>query len=118
MMTDFEMAARHEAHLRKIRRKWEEEGKRYNEAIEKMKEQREENYKKQSAALIKKLKKKEQILMTQLETQNKEKMAAKRKAIELLLERERSARQNVERHHQLEEEKRLNFQSLNQEKCN
>ena len=58
MMTDFEMAARHEAHLRKIRKRWEEEGKRYKEVIEKMKEQREENYKKKKCRIIKKIKKK------------------------------------------------------------
>ena len=118
MMTDFEMAARHEAHLRKIRKRWEEEGKRYKEVIEKMKEQREENYKKQSAALIKKLKKKEKILMTQLENQNKEKMALKRKNIEIMLKREKSARANIERYQEKLEDDRKRFQSMNKEKCN
>ena len=118
MMTDFEMAARHEAHLRKIRRKWEEEGKRYNEAIEKMKEQREENYKKKNAELLKKLKKKEKILMTQLENQNKEKMALKRKNIEIMLKREKSARANIERYQEKLEDDRKRFQSMNKEKCN
>jgi hypothetical protein len=118
MMTDFEMAARHEAHLRKIRKRWEEEGKRYKEVIEKMKEQREENYKKKNAELLKKLKKKEKILMTQLENQNKEKMALKRKNIEIMLKREKSARANIERYQEKLEDDRKRFQSMNKEKCN
>ena len=118
MMTDFEMAARHEAHLRKIRKRWEEEGKRYKEVIEKMKEQREENYKKKKAELLKKLKKKEKILMTQLENQNKEKMALKRKNIEIMLKREKSARANIERYQEKLEDDRKRFQSMNKEKCN
>ena len=118
MMTDFEMAARHEAHLRKIRKRWEEEGKRYKEVIEKMKEQREENYKKKNAELLKKLKKKEKILMTQLENQNKEKMALKRKNIEIMLKRKKSARANIERYQEKLEDDRKRFQSMNKEKCN
>ena len=118
MMTNFEMAARHEAHLRKIRKRWEEEGKRYKEVIEKMKEQREENYKKKNAELLKKLKKKEKILMTQLENQNKEKMALKRKNIEIMLKREKSARANIERYQEKLEDDRKRFQSMNKEKCN
>ncbi len=118
MMTDFEMAARHEAHLRKIRKRWEEEGKRYKEVIEKMKEQREENYKKKNAELLKKLKKKEKILMTQLENQNKEKMALKRKNIEIMFKREKSARANIERYQEKLEDDRKRFQSMNKEKCN
>ena len=45
-MTDFEMSARHDNYLRKIKKKWEDEGKRYNDTIIRMKEFREENYKK------------------------------------------------------------------------
>ena len=51
MMENFETSARHEAQLKRIRKRWEEEGKRYNETIEKMKELREETYKKKNTAL-------------------------------------------------------------------
>ena len=118
MMQDFETSARHEAQLRRIRKRWEEEGKRYNETIEKMKELREETYKKKNAALVKKLKKKEQLLLTQLENTNKEKMEEKQKNIQLMLEREKIARQNVEKYQQKLENDRLNFQNMNKEKCN
>ena len=117
-MTDFEMSARHENHLRKIRKKWEDEGKRYNETIEKMKELREENYKKKNAALLKKLKKKEQLLMTLLESSNKKKMALRNKNMAILLEREKQARDNVEKYQEEIEEKRKVFQNQNEEKCN
>ena len=118
MMTDFEMSARHENHLRKITKKWQDEGKRYNETIEKMKELREETYKKKNAALLKKLKKKEQLLMTLLENSNKEKMALRNKNMAILMEREKNARDNVEKFQGEIEEKRKVFQSQNEEKCN
>ena len=118
MMTDFEMSARHENHLRKIRKKWEDEGKRYNDTILRMKEFREENYKKKNAELLKKLKKKEQLLMTLLENSNKEKMALRNKNMAILLEREKHARDNVEKYQEEIEEKRKVFQNQNEEKCN
>ena len=58
MMSDFEFSTRHQAQLQKIKKKWQNVGKKYDETIQRMKEMREENYKKQNAALIKKLKKK------------------------------------------------------------
>ena len=58
MMSDFEFSTRHQAQLQKIKKKWQNIGKKYDETIQRMKEMREENYKKQNAALIKKLKKK------------------------------------------------------------
>ena len=97
MMTDFEFSTRHQAQLQKIRKKWQNVGKKYNETIQRMKEMNEENYKKKNAALIKKLKKKEQLLLTALETTNKEKMSDRRKNVIALMEREKSAREKVER---------------------
>ena len=57
-MTDFEMSARHDNYLRKIKKKWEDEGKRYNDTIIRMKEFREENYKKKKCRINEKIKKK------------------------------------------------------------
>jgi hypothetical protein len=56
--------------------------------------------------------------MTQLENQNKEKMALKRKNIEIMLKREKSARANIERYQEKLEDDRKRFQSMNKEKCN
>ena len=97
MMSDFEFSTRHQAQLQKIKKKWQNVGKKYDETIQRMKEMREENYKKKNAALIKKLKKKDQVLLTALETTNKEKMSDRRKNVIALMEREKSAREKVER---------------------
>ena len=97
MMSDFEFSTRHQAQLQKIKKKWQNVGKKYDETIQRMKEMREENYKKQNAALIKKLKKKDQVLLTALESTNKEKMSDRRKNVIALMEREKSAREKVER---------------------
>ena len=115
-MTDFEMSARHDNYLRKIKKKWEDEGKRYNDTIIRMKEFREENYKKKNAELMKKLKRKEKLLMTLLENQNKEKMTERKKNLMLMMEREKNAKDNVERYQEKVEEDRKVFQSLNHEK--
>ena len=97
MMSDFEFSTRHQAQLQKIKKKWQNIGKKYDETIQRMKEMREENYKKQNAALIKKLKKKDQVLLTALESTNKEKISDRRKNVIALMEREKSAREKVER---------------------
>ena len=97
MMSDFEFSTRHQAQLQKIKKKWQNIGKKYDETIQRMKEMREENYKKQNAALIKKLKKKDQVLLTALESTNKKKMSDRRKNVIALMEREKSAREKVER---------------------
>ena len=109
MMSDFEFSTRHQAQLQKIKKKWQNVGKKYDETIQRMKEMREENYKKQNAALIKKLKKKDQVLLTALETTNKEKMSDRRKNILALMQREKSARENVERYLIEDEKNRIKF---------
>ena len=109
MMSDFEFSTRHQAQLKKIKKKWQNAGKKYDETIQRMKEMREENYKKQNAALIKKLKKKDQVLLTALETTNKEKMSDRRKNIIAMMQREKSARENVERYLIEDEKNRIKF---------
>ena len=63
------------------------------------------------------MKKKEQLLITQLENTNKEKMAERQKNIQILIEREKAVKEKVERHLQKLEDDRLNFQNMNKEKC-
>ena len=109
MMSDFEFSTRHQAQLQKIKKKWQNVGKKYDEAIQRMKEMREENYKKKNAALIKKLKKKDQVLLTALESTNKEKMSDRRKNIIAMMQREKSARENVERYLIEDEKNRKRF---------
>jgi len=42
MMKDFESSAKHQDYLKKIKRKWANVGKKYNETIQRMKELKEE----------------------------------------------------------------------------
>ena len=48
MIRDFEINARHEDHLKKIRKKRAAESKKYQETIQHMKELREEKYQKKT----------------------------------------------------------------------
>ena len=116
MMSDFEMTARHEDHLKKIRRKWMEEGKKYKQKIERMKEEREEQYQKKNKALQRKLKEKDQLLLTALDASKKEKMAEKQKAIELLTQKEQQAKENVEKNLEEQEKERLLAAEMTNEK--
>ena len=54
--------------------------------------------------------------MTLLENQNKEKMTERKKNLMLMMEREKNAKDNVERYQEKVEEDRKVFQSLNHEK--
>ena len=109
-MDDFEANARHQEYLKKIRRKWAAEGKKYDETIQRMKELREETYQKKSKALQQKLKKKEQLLITLQNESNKEKKIEKQKNLEILMKREKTARENVEKFLKEQEEERLKFE--------
>ncbi len=110
MIRDFEINARHEDHLKKIRKKHAAESKRYQEAIQHMKELREETYQKKNAELKKKLKNKEQILITSLENKQKDKMKEKEKAIAEMIEKENQAKKNVEKYLEEQEKIRLQFE--------
>ena len=54
MIRDFEINARHEEHLKKIKKKRAAESKKYQETIQHMKELREETYQRKNAELKKK----------------------------------------------------------------
>lgn len=110
MIKDFETSTRHEEHLKKIRKKWASVSKKYQETIDHMKELREETYKHKNAELIKKLKKKEQTLITSLENKQKDKMKDKEKAIALLMEKEKTAKENVEKFKEEQEKIRLQLE--------
>ena len=118
MMKDFETSQRHHEYLKKIEKKWKSVSKKYEETIEHMKEHREETYKKKNDDLKKKLKKKEQILITSLQNKQKDKMRDKERAIAELMEKERAARENVERFLIEQEKERLQFEKETQEKSN
>ena len=110
MIKDFETNARHEEHLKKIRKKKAAEMKKYEETIQHMKELREETYQRKNNELKKKLKKKEQLLITSLENKQKNKMKERERAIAEMIEKENQAKKNVEKFQEQQEKLRLKFE--------
>ena len=87
MLKDLESSSRHEDHLKKIKKKWMDESKKYKETIEHMKEYQEETYQKKNKELVKRLKKKEQILLTALKNNQKSRMKERQKMFEALMQK-------------------------------
>ena len=110
MIRDFETNARHEDHLKKIRKKRAAESKKYEETIKHMKELREETYQRKNAELKQKLKKKEQVLITSLQNKQKDKMKEKQRAIAEMIEKENQAKKNIEKFMEEQEKVRLQFE--------
>ena len=110
MIRDFETSTRHEDILKKIKKKHMSESKRYQETIRHMKELKEETYQKKNADLKEKLKKKEMVLITSLETKQKDKMEEKRRIITELIQKENKAKKNIEEYMKEQERMRLQFE--------
>ena len=110
MIRDFETSARHEEQLKKIKKKHLAESKKYQETIKHMKELKEETYHRKNEELKKKLKKKEMVLITQLENKHKDKMEEKRRIITEMIEKENKARKNIELFMLEQEKVRLQFE--------
>ena len=110
MIRDFETAACHEEQLRKIKKKRMAESKKYQETIKHMKELREETYQRKNEELKKKLKRKENLLITQLENKQKDKMEEKRRIITEMIEKENKAKKNIELFMIEQEKARLQFE--------
>jgi hypothetical protein len=75
-----------------------------------MKEFQEETYRKKNRDLVNKLKKKEKLLLTSLENNQKTRMLERQKAIESMIEKEKTARKNVENFMQKQEKDRQKLQ--------
>lgn len=116
MMSDFEMTSRHEDHLKKIKRKWVEKGRKFRQTIERMKLEREEQYQNKNRELEKRLKMKEQTLLTALDATKQAKQAEKQRNIELLAQKEKQAKEIVEKNLEEQERQRLIAAELTQEK--
>ena len=96
MIKDLETSTRHEDLLKKMKKKWQAESKKYKENVQHMKEFQEETYQKKNNDLIKKLKKKDQILLTALKNNQQSKMKERQKMIESMMEKEKKSRENVQ----------------------
>ena len=66
--------------------------------------------------LINKLKKKEKLLLTSLENNQKSRMLERQKAIETMMEKEKAARKNVENFMEQQEKDRQKLQANTDEK--
>ena len=77
MLKDLETTSRHEEHLKKIKKKWMDESKKYKE-----------------------------ILLTALKKNQQSKMKERQKAIELMMEKEKKSRENVQNFLQQQEKER------------
>lgn len=115
-MSDFEMTARHEEHLNKIRKKWMMEARKYKRTIKRMEEEREEQYQKKNEELLKKLNEKNLTMITALDASRQAKMAEKRKNIEMLIQKEENAKRIVENNLKEQEEERLRAAEMTNEK--
>ena len=111
MIRDFDTTARHEEQLRKIKKKHAAESKKYQETIKHMKELKEETYHRKNEELKQKLKKKEMVLITSLETKQKDKMEEKRRIITEMIEKENKAKKNIEQFMIEQEKIRLQFEN-------
>ena len=118
MIRDFETSTRHEDILKKIKKKHMAESKKYQETIQHMKELKEETYQKKNAELKQKLKKKEMVLITSLETKQKDKMEEKRRIITEMIEKENRAKKNIQAYMKEQERIRLQFEDNINKKSN
>ena len=97
MIKDLEASTRHENHLKVIKKQFQDESKKYKETVEHMKEFQEETYQKKNKELVKKLNKKDKILLSALKNNQKNKMKERQKIIDLMMKKEKAARENVEK---------------------
>ena len=116
MIKDFEMNARFENNKKKLRKKWKIFHEKYQTTIEHIKEYREQSYRQKKSALIKKLNKKENTLITSLENIRNDKMREKERIIAQMMEKEKIARENVEKFMEEQEQLRLDFQKETDER--
>ena len=86
------------------------ESKKYQETIKHMKELKEETYQKKNEELKQKLKKKEMVLITALETKQKDKMEEKRRIITEMTEKENRAKKIIQEFMTEQERIRLQFE--------
>jgi hypothetical protein len=111
-----DLSTRHQDYLRKIKKKWVDENKKYKDNVEHMKEFKEEQLQKKTNDLVKRLKEKEKLYLTSFRDKQKSRMKERQKAIDLLMEREKNAREKVNKYMEKEEIKRLKLQKTSTDK--
>jgi hypothetical protein len=117
MIKDFEANERSQNIKQRLKKKYQEENKKYQLNIEHMKELREQNYIQRNTDLRNRLKKKESLLITSLENIKSNKNKEKKRLIEINLTKKNNARLNVEKFLKEQEKNRIVFQNETNQKC-
>ena len=118
MIKEFEIDERFQNNNKKLKKKWAEENRKYQTSIEHMKEFREQSYRQKKSDLLNKLNKKESLWITSLENNKLDKKKEKERIIAQMMEKEKSAKENVEKFLEEQEKHRLYFQKETFMKCN
>ena len=93
MLSDFETESRHEDILRKQKNKWRSESLKYLERVNNMKEKKEDLYQTKINHLQKEINRKEKEISHRLAQNKKQKEAERKKALEIFLKKEKSAKE-------------------------
>ena len=117
MIKDFEANERSQNIKQRLKKKYQEENKKYQLNIEHMKELREQNYIQRNTDLRNRLKKKESLLITSLENIKSNKNKEKKRLIEINFTKKNNARLNVEKFLKEQEKNRIVFQNETNQKC-
>ena len=117
MLADFETESRHEDILRKQRNKWRAESLKYKERVHNMKEKKEEMYSTKMDKLQKDINKKEKEIKKRLDQNKKAKEEEKKRNIELILKKEKNAKDAYNRKLLREEQEREENEKKILEKC-
>lgn len=116
MMKDLETLYRHDDQIKKIKKKFQSQDKKYKKNVEHMKEFKEEEYQKRNKELIDRYEKKEERTNAILNGNQKSKLAEKQKTIQALIEKENLARQNIKKFMEKQEIDRQKFEKDSNEK--
>ena len=114
MMKDFEIEDRFQNNNKKLKKKWDEENKKYQTCIEQMKEFREHSFRQKNSELYKK----ENILITSLENSKLDKKKEKEKIIAQMMKKKKIAKENVKNFMKEQEKLRFNLEKETNLKCN
>lgn len=114
MIRDFDIKERVKAEKRKRYKSIFRRNKEYKMKMKQMKEQIEENFDKRNKSIEDKILKKNDIYMTQLKEQQVSKVENKKRSIEILMEKEEKAKEQVLINLEEQERKRLkNAEEIN-----
>ena len=97
MLADFETESRHEEIIRKKKNKWRAESQKYIEKVQNMKEKKQEMYVNKMKKLQQDFKKKEREIKNRIEQSKRAKEAERKHSLEIILKKEKSARDTYNR---------------------